>query len=196
MSDKYEAVLFIDVDEYLVLHGRKIRDYLGEGAWRRRPVLGFNWVYYGSMENGREPAGFYIRRFRHRGSAANRHVKPLLNMDVCLPSKPFFCNPHVAYSELSHSAISTVAPDGLEFAGPYNEKAYDFARYPYIAHFYCRSRGEFKTKISRGRPDFPKDSRSQYFNQEESMWKQYAECDQNDVFDDEMFQSMYGDLEK
>lgn len=58
--------MFIDADEYLVLHGQTLEEW----TWKNglRPVRAFNWVYYGSKVLGEWPKDSLAKRFRHRGS--------------------------------------------------------------------------------------------------------------------------------
>lgn len=98
-----------------------------------------------------------------------------------------FINPHlVGYPH----AIPHYTTDRRLVAGPYNENP-DVSK-GYIAHFYSRTKDEFEAKISRGRPDCPKNSDFQYHKNVESMWKEYEKCRMPEVNDTRLEEYLYG----
>ena len=94
-----DIALFIDLDEYLNLHGETIEHY----TWRNGQALvrAFNWVYYGSKVAGEWPKDSLLKRFRHRAASPNKHVKIMLDLRVARLNPQLqllFCNPHCLHS--------------------------------------------------------------------------------------------------
>lgn len=178
MSGGDKAVAFLDLDEYLVLHGRKAGQLFPnpQGA----ATLAFNWVFFGSrLSDG--PADSLVKRFRRRANETDKHVKVMLDLEAYRKSwqeiLPVFCNPHVVHSAAQRRMIPSTAPDWEVVTGPYNEKGYDPSVWPYVAHFWAKTREEFDEKVSRGRPDHDERSPEQYYRQRAEMERLRAERD-------------------
>ena len=186
------AAAFIDSDEYLVLHGKSIEQHLQE----RPPALcySWNWTYFGSREDFN--AGDFTKlasRFCHRASKMNKHVKIALNIDILRRDSSLqlvFMNPHCIHDLKRHCIAPSSDFRGNVFYGPYNETDADPSTAPYIAHFYSRTEEEFRQKIENGRPDCPKTSQFQYFNQEKHMLEERTKCDLNEVYDTELHDAL------
>ncbi len=74
----FSHALFIDLDEYAMLHGKTLSDIAQPGA------VGLNWVFFGSKEEP-EHAGdtsTLAKRFCWRAERCNKHVKPLVSLDL------------------------------------------------------------------------------------------------------------------
>lgn len=193
---EYDGAMFLDLDEYLVLHGRTPQDELA----REWPVLGYNWGMFGSaLSEG--PADSMVLRFRRRGRNPNHHLKIMLNLGMLrnyVRLKWWFCNPHCLFVQdhLGHAAIFPAqCALGNRAEGPYNEMdCFDLKVHPYVAHYYAKTEDEFRRKIARGRCDALRNSQFQYWQerQEKEMWKTRADFDQTEVLDEELAQTLYG----
>ena len=205
----YDYALFIDADEYLVLHGKKINEVMEEKDW---PVVGFNWVFYSSKES-EGPLDSLVRRFRTRAETPNRHLKVCLDLGKLRNYAGlmwFFANPHCLTVRDPNGQTAFfpakcegtppsqdpggILPPGFVYAeGPFNDRTgFDPAAAPYLAHFYAKTEEEFKAKISRGRADATRDSDQQFFRIEDRMWETRKECDLDEVEDEEMLRTLYG----
>lgn len=194
MSGGDKAAAFLDLDEYLVLHGRKAGRLFPnpQGA----ATLAFNWVFFGSrLSDG--PADSLAMRFRRRANETDKHVKVVLDLEAYRESwnavLPVFCNPHVVHSAAQRRMVPATAPDGGVVAGPFNESGYDPGRFPYVAHFWAKTREEFDEKVSRGRPDHDEASPEQYYRRRAEMEKLRAERDPDCVEDDELVEALAGE---
>lgn len=130
---------FLDVDEFLVTPGfADVHGWLAGFEGRR--AVAVNWMLFGSRCS--DPvAGGVLRRFVHRSSGFDRHVKTLVNLS--LDSGPFG-GPHNLKSAARHDVA--VSPDGAFVHGPWN---YAPPRAGcFVGHFYCKTWPEYVKRRS------------------------------------------------
>lgn len=183
----YDIAMFLDLDEYLNLHDEDVEQFI----WRKGQALvyGFNWVMFGSKILGTWPENSLAKRFRHRASRPDKHLKIVVDMRVLrlnIKLMPAFLNPHCLHSLAYKQIIPALAQDGTLVASPYAQTSMSPEDMPYVAHYYVKTEEEFKEKIARGRPDHPEAGAEQYFRQEEKMWETRREYDRSEVYDDEI----------
>lgn len=99
MSKDFDAALFIDLDEYLNLHGKTIEEHM----WATGQCItrSFNWVYFGSKVVGNFPSDSLAKRFKYRALVPNKHVKMLLDLRLSRLNphlKLVFVNPHCIWT--------------------------------------------------------------------------------------------------
>lgn len=142
----YDWVLFIDVDEFLVLKNHdSVKSYLKAHSGNRS--IGVNWVLFGSKEcNHGAKNGFLddkngvLDRFRYRQRGVNPHVKCFMRCGV----ETRMLNPHFGNEDWLGS-------DGRHHWGAFCYDGND--KEAYIAHFFTKSWPEWCEKRDRGRPD-------------------------------------------
>jgi len=162
-SRDYDAALFIDLDEYAMLHGKTAYEIVSMNS--RAFCISLSWCFFGSRTSCEVDRTNLLRRFTWRAKLCDRHVKPFVNFknirDVKL--KPFFFNPHCIFHHTGAyidklAIISSVSPSGQPFVGAFNDSLADPAEVPCIAHFYAKSEEEFEEKVNKGRADSPANS--------------------------------------
>lgn len=142
-GEYYEWVLFIDVDEFLVLKKHdNVKSYLE--AHSGDESIGVNWVLFGSREFDHGDESGQKRgvrdRFRWRQSGVNHHVKCFLRCG----NESRMLNPHFGNKEWRGS-------DSLHHWGSFLLDGNDDEAY--VAHYFCKTWAEWCVKRDRGRPD-------------------------------------------
>ena len=190
LSKDFRAVLFIDLDEYLNLHGVKIDKWLADQP--QAICHAFNWVFFGSRADEIDESR-PLHTFRWRAREANKHVKLLVDLKLLRINNQIssvFLNPHCLHDMCTKQILPSANVLNHEFTGPYAFEEIDSSKYAYIAHYYARSKEQFQKKIFRGRVDAFSTSSCQYYKREDEMWAERARCDLNEVYDEEMSKAM------
>ena len=137
LAKGYDYVMFLDVDEFLVL---KKHSSVGEFLSGKTESLGINWVLFG--DNGLTDDGSYgvLKRFTRCQARPNKYVKTLVwvssGIEMQTPYNP------VGEWRGSDGNLHTWAfcPDGNTDEAQVN-------------HYFCKTREEWKQKQARGRAD-------------------------------------------
>lgn len=164
----HEWIGFIDIDEFVIpminssLRGilDKYKDYGG---------LGINWAIYGSSNHDDRPKGNIKDNYLYRSGidfGANLHIKSFVQ-----PSRVIeMASPHNA---TYNDGFYCVDEKFRRIDGAYTDSVtWDSIR---INHYYCKSREDYKDKISRGRADHPI---------AEYNFESFNDHDKNDIYDD------------
>lgn len=138
----YDWVIFLDVDEFLVLHKHaSIRDFLKDYGNLPKDVDGIavNWMMFG--DNGAVSNGPVVDRFTRRGKLPDRHIK----MIVRLNAPRLMMGPHHSYGFWM---------DTNKFVG-HGQNNYDGpCDVIQINHYFCKTLHEFQEKMKRRRADW------------------------------------------
>ena len=182
ISDHEDYALFIDADE--VFAGNKtVKEFLAE---RKDEVCDYAlpWCFATSEEEPGVPQGLTIQRFLHRKKLTDKHIKSMLFMPQYRYRDVLFPCPHCIADWRSKEMLPWFDPFKNMGYGPFLDKTYEVdGSFPYILHYWCKSRREFDQKISRGRPDCPPDSPYQYERIRDEMEQLWLERSVGDVFD-------------
>jgi hypothetical protein len=138
--NEFDWVAFFDVDEFLVLKKHNnVKDFLIN--YKDYRSVGINWVLFG--DNGIESVidndYSVLKRFTKRQIGVNQHVKSIVNLNN--PPQMGVHVPKCQWVDTNKNVIS----------GPFNQHGSDDIAQ--INHYFCKTREEFKEKISRGRSD-------------------------------------------
>ena len=171
---------FIDIDEFIKCESieQLVKGHESDDA------ICLSWRLFGSSNLHFDGTNYSVlKRFTHRQSGFNKHVKVVVNLQNSKPKYPLFANPHWAFG------IVTKSIDGRVVNGPYDlasETRLNDAS-PWIAHFFCKTPEEWKKKQERGRVDVPPGSPEIYRKDNE-----FEEHDLNDVEDTSLIDKYNG----
>ena len=194
-ADDYDIAAFIDLDEYVNLHGKTVEEYM---YGKDSPVIGLNWVFYGSKILGDWPADSLAKRFRHRARRPDGHIKPMLALDRLrgFYGLMFFFESPYCLGARDGAGNSAVVPalleNGAEAESDYADISFDPAETPYLAHYYAKTEEEFRKKIEKGRVDVPQFSAQQFsMLGGEGLDDLRREYDRSEVYDDEIARKLW-----
>lgn len=149
-------VALFDMDEFVVLKRHDhisdlLRDHCPEESHEEKGcgALVLNWFFFGSNgETSYQPMPL-TKRFQHRESATNQHVKSIVRLKAVQENiPPQLSNPHCVISyKTNYTTFDTNGPAGCPFNvnGPHDVAV--------INHYYTRSKGEWKLRCQRGAAD-------------------------------------------
>jgi hypothetical protein len=142
-GQEYDWAAFFDVDEFLVLKKHKnIQEFIGE--YNEYDCVSINWVLFGDngLDSVQNDDYSVLNRFTKRQIGVDQHVKTILNLRS---HNPIFHTPH------SPSNLTWVDTNHQKGGGPLNSNGDDSIAQ--INHYFCKTKEEFISKISRGRSD-------------------------------------------
>lgn len=182
ISDHEDYALFIDADE--VFAGNKtVKEFLADHKGEICDFA-FPWVFATSEEEPGVGKDKTIERFLHRKKLSDKHIKSMLFMPQHRYRELLFPCPHCAEDMNARQLCPWYDPFGKMGHGPYLEKRYEVdGTFPFILHYWSKSREEFEAKIRRGRPDCPPDSPYQYERIRDEMEQLWKERSVGEVFD-------------
>jgi hypothetical protein len=168
---------FFDLDEFLVLHRVRLRDWLG-GMPPDASAVGINWLTFGS--GGRLTADYELVRDAFRTGPAralsnNRHIKSIIR-------------PRTIRGMHSHAAVLEhgiyVHPDGTPLVMPRKHGVSDRVEHSVaqLHHYQLKSRAEFEAKIAKGRVGMRLDSPDRIRENAEALWRKLNRADE--TYDD------------
>lgn len=141
-SHDYKWVIFIDVDEFIVLKNHSyiqgfLRAYgnLPEGV----DAIAVNWMMFGDGYNVL-PNGSVLERFTRRGAEPDRHIKSIVRLN----GDRMMLTTHNTFGYW------------IDTNGKVGEGQNNFdgnGDVIQINHYYCKTKDEFKRKMNRGRAD-------------------------------------------
>ena len=154
---EYDFAMFFDVDEFLVVRGgKKLKDFLAE--FSDIALVGVNWRLFGDSGIDDVVDGNYslIERFTRCQVGLNAHVKTIMNLNVCADRFPM-ANPHYADGLRWRNIMMDVCRRH-HLHGPFNTANRGGLGVAYLAHFFCKTFGEFMiNKMRKGRADLHAD---------------------------------------
>lgn len=160
---KFEWIIFLDVDEFLVsVGGKQINSLLKDRFFHT--AVAFNWACFGSSGHVEAPKELTTEAFTYRsneGFPPNRHTKLMIRPEFAIN----YINPHFFSME-----GSMVRVDGRPVDWEGITKSVDLSGW-HINHYFIRSRIQWKAKLARGYRDTKRD---------EDIFGAY---DRNEVFD-------------
>ena len=139
--DKYDWAAFFDVDEFLVLKKHNnIKEFISE--YSEYNSIAINWVLFGDNNLSEITNNNYslINRFTKRQVGVNIHVKTITKLYK-----------HIRYQTPHAPNVEWVSPDKKIGHGNFNYEGND--NIAQINHYFCKTKEEFKMKISKGRSD-------------------------------------------
>lgn len=137
LAKPYDYVMFLDVDEFLVLKNRSsVQEFLNG----KTESIGINWVLFGDNGLADDGSEGVLKRFTMRQAVPNRHVKTLVRVADGVKMQ----TPHNPYGEWLGS-------DG-------QMHTYAFCRNgntqeAQVNHYFCKTYEEWKQKQARGCAD-------------------------------------------
>lgn len=152
LRGRAEWVLFIDLDEFLVLPGHdNLPDFLdsrgdSDGVW-------FPWMIFGSGGQSDYRPGPMIDRFRHRQAIDDETVTPVKS--VVRPDRTLAAHIHVhhldtqAYTNPLGERDYLLSSEGAHRSAQ-KARGHSVAR---IHHYMTKSQAEWQAKVARGRAD-------------------------------------------
>lgn len=165
-SKDYDWAAFLDVDEFFYPNGNgKVNQILEE--YDNCLAVAFNWKLFGGSNvqwDGKDRR--LTTRFLRSQKGVNKHVKTFVNLSLCRKmglldeGYIWFNNPHCLYQACVQK-FTISADRNYWVMGPFNGQLDDNptgAGIPYIAHYFCKTRGEWEEKKVRGKADTPKAS--------------------------------------
>ena len=162
------------------------------------PVIGLNWVFYGSKILGDWPADSLAKRFRHRARKPDGHIKPMLALDRLrgFYGLMFFFDSPYCLGARDGSGNTAVVPalleNGAEAESDYADISFDPSETPYLAHYYAKTEEEFRKKIEKGRVDVPQFSAQQFsMLGGDGLDDLRREYDRSEVYDDEIARKLW-----
>lgn len=171
-----EWAAFFDVDEFLVLKKHSnVKDFISDVNGRFTPKqIGLNWVYFGDngISDFSEGTKGVLERFTMRGKEGSLIVKSIINVEEISKDLGMInnmVNPHYLYYD-------SITPSGFIIQGVYSQEVdLEIAQ---LNHYYCKTKEEFRIKISRGRSDLNISNPEYYGNMEN-----FHNCNLNEVED-------------
>lgn len=134
----FEFAMFMDVDEFLVLHEHSTIHQFAK-TYRRFPAVGISWALFGDSGKTGVVNGHYglVDRFVYRSARPQQHVKSLVNLSR--QTRPGV-----------HAPLGKwVSTDKVWHTGQLNPNpTLDVAQ---VNHYFCKTREEFGDKLKRGR---------------------------------------------
>ena len=171
---------FIDIDEFIKCDS--VSDLVK--GHENDDAICLSWRLFGSSNLHFDGTDYSVlKRFTHRQSGFNKHVKSILNLQNTMNKNPIFVNPHFALN------ITTRSVDGRVVSGPFDMASETRLNddSPWLAHFFCKTPEEWKRKRERGRIDVPPNS--PILHRQES---EFQEHDFNEVEDTSLRNVLYG----
>jgi glycosyltransferase involved in cell wall biosynthesis len=137
---------FIDADEFIVVHGQKITEFLKD--FEDCSAVGVNWIMFDSDGKEKMPqSGFvisnYFRSLKDIDHPCNLHIKTIVDPRQV----KFISNPH--YIKLKGGRY--VDENGQEIRSAFTQK--NSTKQIQINHYYSKSVEEYMEKIARGCAD-------------------------------------------
>lgn len=148
-----EWMLFVDADEFLVLHSHEtINEFLAQFDSRRDvSLIGFNWRIFGDSflnDNDGRPVIERLTYASHQEFSVNHHIKSIFRLRSQIGS----VNMHACETK-----GKMVLPDGSDLIMTQNWgviTSVDFS-VAQINHYYGKTRAEFENKTHRGQAGVP-----------------------------------------
>lgn len=172
---KHKAVIFIDADEFFVLHKHAtLKELLEEHLYPRGGALAVNWLLFGDngiKENDLRPV---TERFTRRQSTpANQHVKTIA---MCKDLLGRICThgAYVAQGTYQMDTNGTIVPEVFNPDGPI-----DVAQ---INHYFCKTRIEWERKRNKGHCDWPVGSRRASIEYEQHNFNEVEDVKARDFY--------------
>jgi len=141
----YDWVVFVDVDEFIVLKKHKnIKDFIKEYGDVEYGIA-VNWVLFGNNNHETVKNNDYsvLNRFTKRQKSVNQHTKSFLKLKQ---ENVLMVDPHHPNVELVDTNLNLVT-SALNPMG-----TIDVIQ---INHYFSKTKEEFEEKIKRGRADIP-----------------------------------------
>lgn len=145
-AGKTRWLAFIDADEFIVVHGQNIANFLK--GFEDCSAVGVNWIMFDSDGKEKMPqSGFvisnYFRTLQDINHPCNLHIKTIVD-----PSQvKYISNPH--YIKLKGGRY--VDENGHEIRSAFTRK--NSTKHIQINHYYSKSVEEYMEKIARGCAD-------------------------------------------
>lgn len=136
-SKGYDYVMFLDVDEFLVLKNHSsVQEFLNG----KTESIGINWVLFGDNGLSDDGSEGVLKRFTMRQEVPNKHVKTFVRVADGIKMQ----TPHNPYGQWRGS-------DGLLHKWAFcPDGNTDEAQ---VNHYFCKTREEWKLKQARGCAD-------------------------------------------
>ena len=186
LHQKFDWLAFLDIDEFVCLSGHEsIKDILAQHNDDQAVAL--QWRLFGGNDN-EAPSPRVLDRCLMRQRGWNKHVKTILNAKLLTQTGAvgsIVCpNPHCWFPVDAvtltghHIGSSPFVPEQITRHNPEDM--------PYLAHFFCKSRSEWKLKQAYGKADHPEGSPDRFRKDEEYDAHNFCE-----VFDDRLKRVLY-----
>jgi hypothetical protein len=164
----HRAVIFIDVDEFLVLHHHKnVNALLEEKLYPRGGALAMNWLFFGDNGLTTYDSRPVTERFTTRQNHPNHHIKTIACCED-LTARLFTHGVRLAEGKLTRDTNGRIIPDIFNDGGPI-----DCVQ---LNHYFCKTIEEWRIKRDKGHCDWDPS-----FRRPDS---DYARHNFNEVFDD------------
>lgn len=142
-SKQFDWVIFIDVDEFVVLHKHSniqnfLKQYGNLPPSPRMDGIAINWMHFG--DNNAPPKGSVLERFTRRGKYPDRHIKLIMRLN----GDRIMLGPHHSYG-FWMDTNGRIGSNQNNFDGPYDVIQ--------LNHYFCKTKSEFESKMNRGRAD-------------------------------------------
>lgn len=149
-GSRQDWTLVLDVDEFFVLKTyTDIKNYIEHLNTNDIKCVGINWKIFGSNNNQQYIAKPVTERFQQCHTVLDPHIKSLYRDDMVTSS--WGCPHHPETDTSIFSTGGTVIDEHLPFSPTNGSIKHDPEMF--IAHYFCKSREEWKNKQSRGRAD-------------------------------------------
>ena len=170
-------IAFVDIDEFIFLHGRpeKLADIMTR--FEAFPALGVNWLCYGSSGFETPPTALVCTSFQLRGETDFRtneeiFLKEGMSPDPGNPECYWPYNAHIKSIVRPSEVEGVLSPHSFCYrndepavspssrpipAGPFNAfSEHVETEVIRINHYWSKSQSEFRAKLARNRPDIDK----------------------------------------
>ena len=191
MAQNVDWAAFIDIDEFIHL-GSKYKSVVElVDDHHLEDCICLNWKLFGSSNQHFSGDYSVLKRFTHRQASFNQHVKSILNLKKLMSFGDIktlvFANPHFA-QQTADRVFRQWTIDKRWITGPYDMSANFYLKDDdtWLAHFFCKTPEEWRSKQARGRVDVPADS-SLVFRKDE----EFAQHDINEVEDTSLKDILY-----
>ena len=171
---KHKAVIFIDADEFFVLHKHSnLKELLAEYLYPRGGALAVNWLLFGNnnlIENDMRPV---TERFTKRQKDVNIHVKSIA-MCKDLVTRIATHGVQVVPGTFNMDTQGNIVRDYFNPGGPTDVVQ--------LNHYFCKTRIEWERKRNKGHCDMPLGSRRQSIEYEHHNMNEVEDLHAHDFF--------------
>lgn len=144
---KHKAVMFIDVDEFFVLHKHNsLKELLAEYLYPRGGGLAINWVLFGDNGLVENDLDLVTKRFVKRQNSPDKHVKSIA-MCKDLITRIYTHGVSLVPGTYNKDTNGTIVHDAFNFNGPIDVVQ--------LNHYFCKTRPEWERKRNKGHCDMP-----------------------------------------